>query len=245
MMRDVLIGTVTGIAAAVTMGLMTPRPQVQPAPVRELPEFTTGHSDLGLSLMPTTRPDPARAKLEKVIDKVVVEKARIEGVIHYIAEETGANVWVNWRALEAAGIDRDAPVTIDLRQVPARVALTQALDEVGGGTIKVIYHLVDGVVRISTADDLYRYAVTRIYDVRDLIERATAGGKVTDQEAMDGLVRLLQESIDPTVWREGSGAVSGIRAMNGLLIITHTVDNHARFAELIGGLRRVPRRAPK
>jgi hypothetical protein len=231
MIRDVVIGTVTGISAVVAMSVMTPRPQPPPPAIRSVPAFGQGRDDLALPLSPTTRPDPARARLETVIEKLTSRGSGIKDVLGHIASATGANMVVNWRALESAGIATDAPVTLDLRRLPARVVLDQVLAQVGGGTIKLSHRAIDGIIVVTTADDLDRYRVTRVYDVRDLI----AG-----PDGLDGLMKLVAETTQHVTWREPAGAIGGIRSFNGRLVITDSLETHERTAELLRGLRAKP-----
>src|SRR6185503_19872463 len=90
-------------------------------------------------------------------------------VIDFLRDVTGANIFVNWRALEAAGIDRNTPVTARLRDVKFSKALQTILSDVGGGTVKLGYTIDEGVITISTDEDLSKNVVTRVYDIRDLI----------------------------------------------------------------------------
>jgi hypothetical protein len=225
MMRDVVIGTVTGISAVVAMSLMTPRASAPLPAIRSLPAFE--RDDLALPLAPTTRPDPARARLETVIG-LASPGSSVKDVLEYVARETGANMVVNWRALEMAGIAGDAPVTLELRRVPGRVVLDEVLSQVGGGVIKLGYRVVDGVVVVSTADELRRYKETRVYDVRDLI--GGPGG-------LDEITKLLRHVTEPAGWDEPGGSYQWLGAMNGRLIVTDTPEMHARVVELLGGLR--------
>src|SRR4029078_5882592 len=90
-------------------------------------------------------------------------------VVDFLRDVTGANIFVNWKALETAGVDRTAPVTLRLRDVKFSKALTTILDDVGGGTVKLGYTIDQGVITISTEEDLARNVVTEHYDIRDLI----------------------------------------------------------------------------
>src|SRR5213075_3147633 len=75
----------------------------------------------------------------------------------------------NWRALEAAGINKDAPVTARLKDVRFSKALNTILSDVGGGNIKLTYTIDEGVITVSTADDLAKNVVTRVFDICDLL----------------------------------------------------------------------------
>ena len=73
--------------------------------------------------------------------------------------------------MQAAGIDRNTPVSVNLKEVPFRKALTTILSEVGGGAANLGYTIDDGVITISTADDLNsaKYQVVRVFDIRDML----------------------------------------------------------------------------
>src|SRR5262249_44108318 len=86
-----------------------------------------------------------------------------------LRDVSSANIFVNWRALEAAGIDKNAPVTARLRDVKFSKALETILRDVGGGTVRLGYTIDEGVISISTEEDLASNVVTRVYDIRDLI----------------------------------------------------------------------------
>jgi hypothetical protein len=248
-MRDVLIGTVSGVSAVIAMTLLMPRPQPAALPVREIRAVDVRYDDLAGSYLPATQPDPVRQKLVQTSARINVKEMRFDKVVTYLSEITGANFYVDWRALEAAGIDSQATVTLDLQGVPVSAVLKAALKELGGGTsgnIMLAYQIDDGVVKISTADDLAKETSTRIYDVRDLIEeevvrsrRPQSGreNETTEQEATDGLARLLQEAVDPTTWRDAGGSTGGLRAFAGRLIVTQTPDNHDQSLGLLTALR--------
>jgi hypothetical protein len=62
---------------------------------------------------------------------------------------------VNWSALEQAGIEQDASITLDLSNVPASTVLSLILKEASiGATEPIAYAITDGVVTISTQKNL-------------------------------------------------------------------------------------------
>lgn len=257
-MKDMIIGTISGISAVIAVSLLTPRPHPTPPPVRELaPADVRYGSELGQEYLPTTQPDPARVKLDHTIARVSVKELRFEKLITYLSDLTGLSFNVDWRHLESAGINADATVTLDLQGVPASVVLKAALADLGGGTIALGYRAANGVVKISTVDELSRETPTRIYNVRDIIEQAIAQGALdrppaarsqarqqaddsalTEQEATDALARLIEESIDPVSWRDNGGTSGGIRAFAGRLIVTQTPENHEMILGLLAAFRR-------
>jgi general secretion pathway protein D len=54
---------------------------------------------------------------------------------------------------------------------------------------------------------------------------------------MDALVKLIQETVDPTSWRDAGGSVGAVRALNGQLIVTQTPENQRALVNLLEQLR--------
>jgi general secretion pathway protein D len=110
-----------------------------------------------------------QAQLERKLPEINFNGNNFVDVIDFLRDVTSANLFVNWRALETAGITKEAPVTARLKDVKFSKALKTILDDVGGGTVKLSYTIDEGVITISTADDLAKNTATRTYDIRDLL----------------------------------------------------------------------------
>ena len=95
---------------------------------------------------------------------------QFQKAIQWLTDSTGANITVNWTALEAAGINKDALVTLHLKNVKFETVLRQLLD-VAGGVTPLGYVIEDGVIKISTKEDLAKNTITRTYDINDLMVR--------------------------------------------------------------------------
>lgn len=87
--------------------------------------------------------------------------------IDYMRDLSGANVHVNWKALEEAGVSKDVPVTCRLRGVPFRTVLTLVLNEAGPGLLS--YYVDDNVIEITTRELADTKMTTRLYPVEDLL----------------------------------------------------------------------------
>jgi type II secretory pathway component GspD/PulD (secretin) len=111
----------------------------------------------------------AREKLRKVAPEIKFEAMELQEVINQLRALTGLNIVPNWQALDAAGISKDAEVTLKLKDVRFEKALQLILDEVGAGETQLSFEIDDGVVQVSTKEDLSRKTVTRVYNVQDLL----------------------------------------------------------------------------
>jgi protein involved in polysaccharide export with SLBB domain/beta-lactamase regulating signal transducer with metallopeptidase domain len=98
--------------------------------------------------------DPkTKAQLERELPEVNFEAIALSDVIDFLRDVTTANIFVNWNALEAAGIDRNTPVTLRLRNVAFGKVLDLLLAAVSGGTNTTLAYTVDqGVISISAAE---------------------------------------------------------------------------------------------
>jgi hypothetical protein len=216
---------------------------------------------------PTTQAaQDAQQKLDTVMPDVHFDRVGLEVAINQIRDATHANLIVDWRGLEAAGIDRNAPVELRVCNLSAAKVLAEVLTYVGGDTVKLAFRVDDGIVRVTTADELAKSTDLRIYDVRTLLRNvvasrrrlaeqlgsplvkpqpqpssspgAAAGGPTGPLEdpyadAAEELVNILQETIEPDVWRANGGNVGSIREWAGRLIIQQTPEGHRAVEGLL------------
>ena len=115
-----------------------------------------------------------RARLAENIKELVADGQGLEKILNFFRDNTGINMDVRWPVLLNAGIDKNTAVTVNLHDVPISKALSTILASVGG-TTPLDYSVEDGVVTISTHDDLAAtvHPVLLTYDVRDLLVQPT------------------------------------------------------------------------
>lgn len=95
---------------------------------------------------------------------------RLEDVLSYFASVTNLNVDVDWDSMERIGVGRDMPVSLELRDVPARVVLNRVLEKTKTDSFsRVDWAVNDGVLVIAAEEALRRNTFVVIYDIRDLL----------------------------------------------------------------------------
>jgi general secretion pathway protein D len=109
------------------------------------------------------------ALLAKKLPEVRFDQAGFADAIEFLRDVSGANIFVEWKTLETAGIERTVPVTARLRDIKFSKALSTILADVGGATTPLSYTIDDGVITISTTDALNKNVVIETYDIRDLL----------------------------------------------------------------------------
>ncbi len=204
------------VCLAAAVGTTGSEPQQAPGRAGRIWAVDSGDLPEVLPDSPANR--AVRMKLLKPYRKFEFGGVPLEQVIEFMRELMPSNIHVKWAALEQAGINRDTPVNVKLYDVPAAKALQVILEDVGGVN-PLEYVVEDGVIVISTHDDLSRRTVVRVYDVRDLlagqpagrVDRAVLGelvrnavhrpvrlpqAKPSDQERLDSLAEAYRGRID-------------------------------------------------
>jgi hypothetical protein len=88
--------------------------------------------------------------------------------IDFIRDASGANIHVNWKALEAQNVTPDTTVNLRLRAVTLRKVLNLLLSEVSGSDT-LTYFVDEGVVEVTTREMADKKVYTRVYPVEDLV----------------------------------------------------------------------------
>jgi uncharacterized membrane protein YgcG len=118
--------------------------------------------------LPTQAAMSAHRALNFTAEIAKFDNVPLDTVIDYIHDETEANIHVNWKALEAVGVSKDAQVNLNLRKVPVHKLLDLALEEAGAGTA-LTYYVDQGVIEITTREIADASMITRVYPVDDLL----------------------------------------------------------------------------
>ena len=115
----------------------------------------------------------ARLALARNVPKIVVNQQPFSSVVHLLRQQTGANIVVNWNALANAGVQKNTPISLTLRDVPFEKVLSLVLQQAqGSGGTQLGYSISGGVLTISTNDQLAQVKTTRVFDIQDLLVQA-------------------------------------------------------------------------
>lgn len=203
-------------------------------------------------------PNPARSALNRTLPNLSFDGVTLADALEFLRDVSGANLHVNWPALETIGVSKDTPVNLRLRTVTLRKVLSLLLQEAGSGTLT--FFVDDGVIHVTTLELADRDMLTRVYPIQDLIlevpdfegptlslQTGSGGGgggqgfnagqgsreedePPTRQERAEQIIELITAVIRPEVWQV-NGGTSAIRFWNGNLIVTAPRSVH----EALGG----------
>ena len=111
----------------------------------------------------------SRATLARTMPELKFDGVAFSDAVDFLRDVTAANLVVNWRALEGAGVTKDTVVNLKVRGVTLRKALSLLLAEAGGADGAITYTVEDGVIEITTTELADRKMTTRVYPVGDLL----------------------------------------------------------------------------
>ena len=159
------------------------------------------------------------------------ENATLASIIDYLRDTTGANIAMNWPSLDGVGIERAMPISIALERAPADQLLKLVLEQAGAANVsddKPGYAIIEGIVQISTLDDLRPANQVKLYDIRALLVGLDEQERNT---AVADLIGFIQENIgDANDWADMS---CSIRELNGNLIVSVSPDSQRDLAALL------------
>jgi hypothetical protein len=171
------------------------------------------------------------AQLDRKVPEVNFNGVGFTDVVDFLRDVSGANLVVEWKALEAAGIDRNSPVSLRTRNVKFGRVLDLILSGVSGGTVPIGYSVDDNIIRVSTLEDLDKITDVRAYDVRDIVPA---------ELPMDDLVKMITETVASDSWRESGGTTGAVHVSKHKLIVTQTPMNHRQIRSVLQMLREQP-----
>jgi hypothetical protein len=126
----------------------------------------------GLAAAPPATSNTMRL-LNQRIPEVAFDQVPFEQVMDWLKDLTGANVVVHYQVLSDAGVERDKPITIKVKNLRLSQVLWMIMNEAGGTDVKLAYRASGSLLILSTAEDLGKEMVTKVYDVSDLLVSAT------------------------------------------------------------------------
>lgn len=110
-------------------------------------------------------------QLEQKIPEITFQDVPFEQVMEYIADYSKMNVVVRWEALTNAGVSRDKSISLKVKNIKLSQVLWMVMNEAGGADVKLAYRASGNLLILSTADDLGKEMIVKVYDVADIIQR--------------------------------------------------------------------------
>lgn len=218
MFQQIAIATAIGLCC---MSARAQGPTTAPAAAQQNVETIDPEDSLALK------------KLAAIVPDMRLDNVMLSDAIDQLRKASGADIFVNWKELQVFGIPRDVHITLHLTNKRISTVLKLLLEIAGAEREPLGFVVNDGVITISTAHDLMRNTVTRVYDLRPVIDAPGGPGR---NARVESLLKLVMDEVDPQSWRARDGDIGSIREIQGQVIVTQTAANHAKIALLFKNL---------
>jgi hypothetical protein len=152
--------------------------------------------------------DPKEAKLLKALQSPItttIKAQPLEAVLNEFEKRYGININIDPTALEATGLNRESPVSANVKEKPLRSTLKNMLGDIG-----LTYIIRNGELRVTTPELASKDMVTKAYYIGDLVQGTgfTLNPFVNQLQAIQSIAAMIKmiESIEPASWASGGGA---------------------------------------
>lgn len=94
----------------------------------------------------------------------------LENALAYIQKTTGVNMDINWAALERVGIEKETAISMNIPDATAETIMERMIEKISPDKSSAAAWAVDnGILTVSSEQQINSRTVTEIYDVRDLL----------------------------------------------------------------------------
>jgi hypothetical protein len=206
----------------------------------------------GTALLGDDPEDTICLSLSARVPRIDWTGVRFEDALKNLRAQTGAAIEANWEKMKAIGVDRDSPCTVRLQDVSLAKGLRSLILYVAGAALD--YECVDGVIQVSTFDDLRSRVVCRDYPVQDLVMRLEAQQRqhpwpddplrlpTTSWYRWSGseayLSELVVESVVPAAWINQGTTHPRAFCFGGKLVVIAIPRDQTRVREVLRDLRK-------
>jgi hypothetical protein len=115
----------------------------------------------------------SRRALDRPLPEVKFNATPLSDVIDFLADASSSNISVDWKALDAAHIAKDTPVTLKMNgQLPLRKVLTLVLQQAAGSGV-LTFFVDQGVIEITSQEASDKVLYSRVYPIQDLLFQPT------------------------------------------------------------------------
>jgi hypothetical protein len=123
---------------------------------------------MGFSLRASAAPRSARLMLMHLVPQAKLDNVSLEESLNFIRDVTGANLVVDWAALQSANVDKQTEVNVSLRNVRLEKLLQIILREAAGGDT-LTYYTDENIIFVTTKEIADSKLITLMYYVNDII----------------------------------------------------------------------------
>jgi len=111
-----------------------------------------------------------RRRLCRIVPHIEMKAMELSEALKRVSTLCEVSTSTDWAALEVAGVEKDAEVTLSLTNIRGDDLLEAILHEAGGWEVELAYEVSHRIVQVSTREDLGRTGFTVTYGCADLLQ---------------------------------------------------------------------------
>jgi hypothetical protein len=192
--------------------------------------------------LPTTieTPNESKSRIDRALDSrqdFVFVDTPLSTIVQILEKKLGIAVQLDTKALADAGVIPETFLSIDLKQIRARVGLRALL------ATKDLNFIIDHEVLLITTSEVGKMkTVTKLYPVEDLVG---ALNPTTGEIDFQSLVETITGSVIPASWdaNGGAGSIEPFRICK-VLVVSQTMELHEDIKDLLTKLRAARKNNP-
>ena len=126
---------------------------------------------LALAAAPTFAVETRRSAssfMNENLSELKFTDVALSSALDYLRDISGANIVVDWKSLQAVGVDQNSLINVHLRNISLRKALAVVLSEAGNGN-ELTYYWDENVLTVTTQQQADTIMYTVVYPVQDLL----------------------------------------------------------------------------
>ena len=193
-------------------------------------------------------------KLQQQIDALFID-APLSEILESLGSKLDVQFYIDERSLLEVGMDRNTPVSLDLKNVKAELAFEMMMKQIG--LVCFVYH---DLVRVTTPEAAENELVLRVYSCEDFLEptdrtprrrqnnqtqpKLWGGGLDTSalyrNKGLGNLIGVIQTNIAQDSW-EVVGGAGVIENFYEMLVVAQIPSIHREVETLLTGLRKAKR----
>lgn len=131
-------------------------------------EITAKRQAAELGLGAASEDAELNRRLAETVPDVTFQQMPLDQVVDYMTDLKNVNITVEWEDLARSGIDRDKPISLQLKNVSYGTLLREVLAQTSSN-VAVGFAVRDGLLRIATQERLDQDKYILVYDIRDLL----------------------------------------------------------------------------
>lgn len=109
----------------------------------------------------------AKTALVRKLPSVKFEQIALSDALDFFRDTTGANFTIDWKSIEEAGLGKDTPVSLQLKNVSMSLAMKKTLEAAGPGLMT--FYVDQNVITVTSMAKADTEMVTMVYPVGDLL----------------------------------------------------------------------------